>query len=96
MNILKSLISSAVGANGEERVSLAWGGGRDCGMLWRKGGTTTSFTNTPILPDAVTLLGPLFPDGGFALKHGMNLLHMNFPLINTLLPLCRQLARVLR
>ena len=34
------------------------------------------------------------PEGCFALISGMNLLHTNFPLINTLLPLQRQLARV--
>lgn len=63
-------------------------------MLWRKGRAAFSFTNTPDLLNTMTLERLGLPEGCFALISGMNLLHTNFPLINTLLPLQRQLARV--
>ena len=69
-------------------------GQRDCTRLWRKGRATSSFTNTPDLLNTVTLERLGLPEGRFALISGMNLLHTNFPLINTLLPLQRQLVRV--
>lgn len=88
-NTLQRLISAAVGDNKEESVSPAGTGGMGRLSDSLEERQDHFFLNKhPDLPDAVTPFRVPLPESGFDMKCSMNLLCMNFLLINTLLPLC--------